>query len=85
MGLNPGESFMVMTADLFTVTEGYEASYKASVDGEAVSISASSEKLTVEAKSAGTAKVTITATATMPGSSFIPEQTVSTSPISRSL
>ena len=76
-GLNPGESFMVMTADLFTVTEGYEASYKASVDGEAVSISASSEKLTVEAKSAGTAKVTVTATATMPGSSFIPEQTVS--------
>ena len=50
-------------------------------EGVSVSISASSEKLTVEAKSATSAegaKVTITATATMPvGSSFIPEQTVS--------
>ena len=74
-GLNPGESFMVMTDDLFDVTDGYTASYKASVDGEAVSISASAERLTVEAKLAGAAKVTVTATAGMAGSSFLPEQT----------
>ena len=33
-GLNPGESFSVMTSDLFTVAEGYTAAYGASVGGE---------------------------------------------------
>ena len=78
-GLNPGESFSVMTSDLFTVAEGYTAAYGASVEGNGVSVSASGDSITVEAKSAtdGAAKVTVTATAKMAASSFIPSQTVS--------
>ena len=76
-GFNPGESFMVMTSDLFGLAEGYTASYKASVEGDAVSISASGESLKVNAETAGTAKVTVTGTAKMAASSFLPEQTVS--------
>ena len=76
-GLNPGESFTIMTSDLFTVAEGYTAAYGASVEGGAVSVSASGDSVTVDAKSAGEAKVTVTATAKMAASSFIPSQTVS--------
>ena len=78
-GLNPGESFSVMTSDLFTVAEGYTAAYGASVEGSGVSVSASGDSIIVEAKSAtdGAAKVTVTATAKMASSSFIPSQTVS--------
>ena len=78
-GLNPGESFSVMTSDLFTVAEGYTAAYGASVEGSGVSVSASGDSIIVEAKSAtdGAAKVTVTATAKMAASSFIPSQTVS--------
>ena len=77
-GFNPGESFSVMTSDLFTVMDGYTASYKAAVSGDAVSVSASSETVTVDAKMASEnpAKVTITATAEMGASSFLPEQAV---------
>ena len=76
-GLNPGESFSVMTSDLFTVADGYTVAYGASVEGGAASVSASGDSVTVDAKSAGEAKVTVTATAKMAGSSFIPSQTVS--------
>ena len=76
-GFNPGESFTVMTSDLFGLAEGYTASYKASVEGDAVSISASGESLKVNAETAGTAKVTVTGKANMSSSSFLPEQTVS--------
>ena len=76
-GLNPGESFSVMTSDLFTVAEGYTAAYGASVEGGAVSVSASGDSITVDAKSAGEAKVTVTATAKANTSSFAPSQTVS--------
>ena len=76
-GLNPGESFMVMTSDLFGMAEGYTATYRASVEGGAVSVSASGDSITVDAKMAGESKVTITATAKMAASSFLPEQTVS--------
>ena len=78
-GFNPGESFSVMTSDLFTVADGYSAAYGASVEGGGVSVSASGDSITVEAKSAtdGEAKVTVTATAKMAASSFIPSQTVS--------
>ena len=75
-GFNPGESFSVMTSDLFTVADGYTARYGVSVSGDAVSVSASSDNVTVDAKKAGTAKVTITATAEMAASSFAPNQTV---------
>ena len=75
-GLNPGESFTIMTSDLFTVAEGYTAAYGVSVEGGAVSVSASSDSATVTAKSAGEAKVTVTATAKAATSSFAPSQTV---------
>ena len=68
---------MVMTDDIFGVAAGYTASYGASVEGDAVSVSASSDSISIDAKSAGESKVTITATAKMAASSFMPEQTVS--------
>ena len=76
-GLNPGESFMVMTDDLFGVADGYTASYGVSVEGEGVSVSASSDHVTVTAESAGESTVTVTATAKMTSSSFKADQTVS--------
>ena len=77
--LNPGESFSVKTSDLFTLADGYTAAYGASVEGGGVSVSASGDTITVDAISAtdGEAKVTVTATAKMAASSFIPSQTVS--------
>ena len=76
-GLNPDESFTVMTSDLFGLMEGYTASYGASVEGGAVSVSASGDSVTVNAVAAGESKVTVTATAKMASSSFLPDQTVS--------
>ena len=75
-GLNPGESFTVMTSDLFGLMDGYTAAYAASVEGGAVSVSASGNSVTVNAVAAGESKVTVTATARM-SSSFQAEQTVS--------
>ena len=76
-GLNPGESFSVMTSDLFMVAEGYTASYGVSVEGAAASASASGEAIKVNAVEAGEAKITVTATAKMPASSFQASQSVS--------
>ena len=76
-GLNPGESFMINTSDLFGYAEGYTASFGAASDSDAVSVSASGSTVTAMAESAGSAKVTITGTATMASSSFAPAQTVS--------
>ena len=75
-GLNPGESFTVMMDDLFTVMDGYDATYKASVSGDAVSIrtSGDSTTLTVEARSSGKAVVTVMGTAEMEASSFKSDQ-----------
>ena len=67
-GLNPGESFSVMAGDLFTVMEGYNASYSASADGDAVSVSVSGAEVSVMADMAGEATVTVTGTATMSAS-----------------
>ena len=75
-GLNPGESFEVMTGDLFTVMDGYTASYSASVSGSAVSVSTSGETVTIEAVMAGNSDITVTGTATQ-SSSLMPSQTVS--------
>ncbi len=75
-GLNPGESFSVMTSDLFTVADGYTASYGVSVEGAAASASASGEAIKVNAVEAGQAKITVTATAKM-ASSFQASQSVS--------
>ena len=72
---------MIMTSDLFTVTDGYNASYGVSVEGDSVSASASGETITINAISATgegmPAKVTVTGTARPASSSFAPSQTVS--------
>ena len=76
-GLNPGESFMVVMDDLFTLMDGYTATYGADSEGSAVSISERGDVLTIEAEESGTSKVTVTGTASMAASSFAPSQTVS--------
>ena len=77
-GLNPGESFMVYTKDLFDVMEGYTASYGVAVEGDpAISVTASTDSITVDAKSVGESKVTVTATAKAASSSFMADQSVS--------
>ena len=75
--MNPGETGTIMTSDLFTVMDGYDASYGVSVEGGAVSVSASSDSITVTAGAVGDSKVTVTARAKMAASSFLPEQTTS--------
>ena len=75
--MNPGQTGMIMTSDLFTVTDGYSASYGVSVEGDSVSASASGDSITIDAKSAGESKVTVTGTARTASSSFAPSQTVS--------
>ena len=76
-GLNPGESFELMTADLFTVMDGYTTSYAASVEGDSISASTSGGVVTVNAMQAGTSKITITGTASEGSSSFQPSQSIS--------
>ena len=76
-GLNPGESFMVPMDDLFTLMAGYTATYGATSDGSAVSISERGDVVTITAEEEGTSNVTITGTASMAASSFAPSQTVS--------
>ena len=75
--MNPGESGTIMTSDLFTVMDGYTASYGVSVEGGAASVAASTDSVTVTANAIGESKVTVTARARMAASSFLPEQTVS--------
>ena len=75
--MNPGETGTIMMGDLFTMDDGYTASYKVSESGGAVSVTAPDDTVSITANTAGTSKVTITATAEMAGSSFLPEQTVS--------
>ena len=65
-----------MASDLFTaVATGHTAAYSASVSGSAVSVSTTGDSVTVDAKSAGMATVTVTASA-KPASSARPSQTV---------
>ena len=75
----PGATVTIMTGDLFGTAEGYTASFGAAVEGDTVSASASGESFTLTASEdmTGESKVTVTATAQMMGSSFIPSQTVS--------
>ena len=74
-----GSVVMIMTADMFDIAEGYTASFGASVEGDSISASASGDRVTLTASSdmTGESKVTVTATARMASSSFIPSQTVS--------
>ena len=76
-GLNPGESFMVAMDELFTLMDGHTATYSASNDGSAVSTTERGDVVTIMAEEQGTSKVTITGTASMAASSFLPSQTVS--------
>ena len=68
---NPGENFEIMTDDLFGHLPTVTVAYAASSDNSAVGVSASGEKIMVMPQDmAGTAKITITATATDKASSF---------------
>ena len=74
--INPGENFDLMTDDLFGHLPTVTVDYAASSDNSAVSVSASGEKITVMPQDMeGTAKITITATATDKASSFQTSQT----------
>ena len=69
--INPGENFDLMADDLFGHLPTVTVDYAASSDSSAVSVSASGEKITVMPQDMeGTAKITITATATDKASSF---------------
>ena len=74
--LNPGEMVTIMTDDLFGVMDGYTGSYSVSVEGSAVSASASGDAVNIEAMVKGESKVTVTGTARM-SSSLESSQTVS--------
>ena len=76
-GVNPGDTVTIMTRDLFDLKDGYTASYGVSVEGDSASASASGEAVTINALTAGEAKITVTGTARMASSSLIPSQTVS--------
>ena len=76
-GVNPGDTVTVMTSDLFTLADGYTASYGVSVEGDSASASASGEAVTINALMAGEAKITVTGTARMASSSLMPSQSVS--------
>ena len=70
--LNPGDSFTVDTNDLFNwAPAAVDAAFAASVRGAAASARVSGETVTVEAKEAGDAAVTVTATGTARGSSAV--------------
>ena len=75
--LNPGETVELMTSDLFTVEEDFNAGYSVSVEGDSVSAFASGEVVTINAEMAGESKITVTGTASMSTSSLMPSQTVS--------
>ena len=76
-GVNPGDTVTIMTSDLFTLADGYTASYGVSVEGDSANASASGAAVTINALKAGEAKITVTGTARMASSSLIPTQTVS--------
>ena len=69
-GLNPGESFSVDASALFTVMDGYSATYSAVVDGDSASASVSGSTVMVSADAVGDSTVTVTGTGTMSASSL---------------
>ena len=74
--INPGENFEIMTDDLFGHLPTVTVDYAASSDNAAVGVSASGDKVMVMPQNMeGTAKITITATATDKASSFKTSQT----------
>ena len=76
--LNPSAGGVsIPTSDMFGHTEDVTVSYGASVEGSAASTSASGDAVMVTPEMPGEAKITVTATASPAGSSFIPTQTSS--------
>ena len=76
--LNPGDSFSVMTDDLFAYDPmAVTVSIGISVEGPAVTATASGEAVTVAAAGAGESKVTVIAKATPKSSSLVVTQTES--------
>ena len=69
----PGDSFELMTADLFMMAEGVTVAYSATSDGDAASASASASMVKVMAEEAGMAHITITGTASMSGVKALPQ------------
>ena len=70
--LNPEDTVMIMTDDLFMYdADMYSVSFAASVDGAAVSASSSGDAVTVMAMEPGESKVTVTATAAPMSSSAV--------------
>ena len=70
--LNPGGDFMVDAGELFTSdSDTYDVTYSASVDGTAVSASVSGDMVTVTAREAGDATVTVSANAEARASSAV--------------
>ena len=75
-GLNPGENFQLMGADLFDAASGVTVSYAADSDDESVAgVSVSGGAITVMPTAAGTADVSVTATAAAASGVEIIEQT----------
>ena len=73
----PGDSFELMTTDLFMMAEGVTVAYSATSDGDAASASASASMVTVTAAEAGMAHITITGTASMSSGAKALPQTMS--------
>ena len=69
----PGDSFEIMTSDLFGMAEGVTVAYSATSDGAAASATASSAMVTVMGEEAGMAEINVTATATMSGAKQLPQ------------
>ena len=70
--LNPGGDFMVDAGELFTSdSDTYDVTYSASVDGTAVSASVTGDMVTVTAREAGDATVTVSANAEARASSAV--------------
>ena len=69
----PGDSFEVMTSDLFMMAEGVTVAYSATSDSDAASASASASMVKVTAEEAGMAHITITGTASMSGAKALPQ------------
>ena len=76
--LNPGDTVEIMTADLFTYNAAaVNVTFGATQEGTAVYTMADDDMVTVNAVSAGDAKVTVKATATATASPLVITQTVS--------
>ena len=76
--INPGDDFSLKTGDLFMAMEGYDLSFGASSDNEAVKVTAAADHFMVMPQEMnGTAVITLTATASPMASAFKTPQDVS--------